>query len=195
MQTLTSTIKILSTAAACAIASLLVSADAASATNHRVVRNDIKPYSIYCVDGQKTYAGWEKNLVHKNPSLANFHWSPIPGARRGNIVVGNAHAAKAAPFHYVKPQVMPTVVKAPAATPPAFGGASSSSSSAASTSTSISATMSSQNTDAALYNSGTSAQIAGYGDYAPVAHRATASATSRNSQLSVKGRVAGYSAY
>lgn len=187
MQTLTSTIKVFATAAACAITSLLCNNAAASATDHHVIRNDIKPYSIYCVDGQKTYAGWEKNLVNKNPSLANFHWSPIPGARRGNIVVGNAHAAKTAPFHYIKPQVMPTVVKAPAATHPSFGGSNANAS--------VSAGISSQNSDATLYNYGTSAQIAGYGDYAPVAHGATASATNRNSQLSVKGRVAGYSAY
>lgn len=187
MQTLTATIKVFATAAACAVASLLCSSATASATEHRVIRNDIKPYSIYCVDGQKTYAGWEKNLVNKNPSLANFHWSPIPAARRGNIVVGNEQATKAAPYHYIKPQVVPTVVKAPAAAHPSFGGSNANAS--------VSAGLSSQSTDATLYNYGTSAQIAGYGDYAPVAHSATTNATNRNSQLSVKGRIAGYSAY
>ena len=104
MQTLTSTIKVFATAAACAITSLLCNNAAASATDHHVIRNDIKPYSIYCVDGQKTYAGWEKNLVNKNPSLANFHWSPIPGARRGNIVSATHMPQRPRPFTISSPR-------------------------------------------------------------------------------------------
>jgi len=59
--------------------------------------------SLYCVQGQITVKGWERELIARNPSLAKFHWSPITAARSGRIYFRQPISVDASPFRTRKP--------------------------------------------------------------------------------------------